>query len=75
MADDELLELETERTLSREDAAAWLHRVADALARHNDVEFVREGLRFVVDVPDQVTMEVEYELGEDESSLEIEITW
>lgn len=75
MSDDELLELETERELSREDAAAWLHRVADALARNNNVEFVQEGRRWVVDVPDRVVMEVEFEMGEDESSLEIELSW
>lgn len=75
MSDDELLELETVRHLRREDAAAWLHRIADSLERNNDLEFLREGIRFTVEVPDAVEMEVEYELGEDESSLEIEITW
>lgn len=75
MSDDELLELETERHLRREEAAAWLHRIADSLERNNDLEFLREGIRFVVDVPDEVEMELEFELGDDESSLEIELSW
>lgn len=75
MSDDELLELETERHLRREEAAAWLHRIADSLARNNNLEFLRDGIRFVVEVPDEVEMELEFELGDDGSSLEIELTW
>jgi amphi-Trp domain-containing protein len=70
----DLIEYETKQRLSREDAAAVLRRIADSLARHNDLEFTREGLRYVVDVPDQVDLEVEIEIGDD-SSLEIEISW
>ncbi len=44
----DLLEVEQERTLRREEAAAWLHALADSLERHNEVEFVREGLRYRV---------------------------
>ena len=36
-----LLEITEKERLSREDAAARLHALADALARHNDVEFDR----------------------------------
>ena len=58
----DLLEItETER-LSREDAAARLHAIADALARHNDVEFDRGGLHFKVHVPDEVDFKLEIEL-------------
>ena len=70
----ELLEIEDERRLSREEAAKWLHRLADSLERHNEVEFVREGIRLRVEVPSEVAMEVELEVG-DESSIEIEISW
>lgn len=70
----ELIEIEDERRLSREAAAAWLHRLADSLERHNEVEFVRGGIRTRVAVPDQVVMEVEIEVG-DKSGLEIEINW
>ncbi len=71
----ELIELEEERRLRREDAAAWLHRLADSLARHNEVEFVKEGLRFRIEVADEVTMEVEVEIDSEERGIEIEITW
>lgn len=71
----EILELEIEQDMQREDAAALLHRIADSLARHNDVEFKRDGLQFRVQVPDQVTVELELEIEDDSSSLEIEISW
>jgi amphi-Trp domain-containing protein len=70
----ELIEIGDERRLTREEAAKWLHQLADSLERHNEVEFVREGLRMRIEVPSEVTMEVELEIG-DESSLEIELTW
>lgn len=70
----ELIEIEDEHRVTREEAAKWLHRLADSLERHNEVEFVREGLRMRIDVPSEVTMEVELELG-DENSLEIELSW
>lgn len=70
----ELIEIEDEHRVTREEAAKWLHRLADSLERHNEVEFVREGLRMRIDVPAEVTMEVELEIG-DESSLEIELSW
>lgn len=73
MAD--LLEIENERTLSREEAAAWLQELAKQLARNNQLQFRQDGLKYTVKVPDQVTMEVEVEIGEDESKLEIEISW
>jgi amphi-Trp domain-containing protein len=64
----------TER-LSREDAAARLHAIADALARHNDVEFDRGGLHFKVHVPDEVDFKLEIEFEDDERELEIELKW
>ena len=70
----ELIEIEDERRLSREEAAKWLHRLADSLERHNELEFVHRGMRTRVDVPAEVTMEVEIEIG-DENELEIEISW
>ncbi len=70
-----LIEIETKRTLSREDAAAWLRELADSLARHNDVEFERDGVRYEIAVPDQLEMELELEIGEDGTELEIEFHW
>lgn len=73
MAD--LLEIENERTLCREEAAAWIQELAKQLARNNQLQFRQDGLKYTVKVPAEVTMEVEVEIGEDESKLEIEITW
>jgi len=70
----DLVEYEEKKHLSREDAAAVLREIVDSLARHNDLTFTREGLRYVVDVADMVDLEVEIEIG-DENSLEIEIKW
>jgi amphi-Trp domain-containing protein len=71
---DELIELSEREILSREAAAARLHQLADQLARHNQVEFVREGTRYSVAVPDEVTLKVEIEIG-DENEIEFEVTW
>ncbi len=70
-----LIELSTTANVSREEAAARLRTIADHLERHNDVEFNRDGRRYVVDVADQVEFEVEFEVAEDGSELEIEISW
>ncbi len=71
---DELLEVEETYTLSREEAAAKLRELADQLARHNQVEFVRGGTRFSVRVPDQVELSFEIEIGES-TELEFELKW
>lgn len=69
-----LFEIDTTQKISREDAAAKLHELADALARHNSVEFDKDGRRITVSIPDEVNLKVEVELGED-NELEIELTW
>ena len=71
----DLLEISEKERMSREDAAARLHALADALARHNEVEFDRGGLRFKVHVPDEVNLKLEIEIGDDERELEVELTW
>jgi amphi-Trp domain-containing protein len=71
----DLMELEEKQRMSREDAAARLHALADALARNNEVEFDRGGLKFKVHVPDEVDFKLEIEIGDDERELEIELTW
>jgi amphi-Trp domain-containing protein len=71
----DLIEFEEKRHVSREEAAAVLRTLADHLARHNDLEFTREGLRYTVDVPDSVEIEVEIEIGDKESELEVKISW
>ena len=71
----DLLEFEDSRRLRREEAAAWLHQLADSLARHNEVEFMRDGLRYRVAVPDELEFEVELEIEDDGTKLEIELHW
>jgi amphi-Trp domain-containing protein len=71
---DELIETTTESVMRREEAAARLRQLADQIARHNQIEFVREGLRYSAQIPDEVTLKVEIELGT-ESEIEIEISW
>lgn len=71
----DVIEISEKERLSREEAAARLHALADALARHNEVEFERGGLRFKVHVPDEVNLKLELEIGDDERELEIELTW
>ena len=71
----EPLEIKQKETLRREEVAARLRLLADALARHNDVEFERGGMHFTVKVPDEVQLKVEFEIEDDGTELEIELTW
>jgi amphi-Trp domain-containing protein len=71
----ELIELKEKTALSREEAAARMHAIADELASNNDVVIEREDIRFVAHVPDQVHLKVEFEIGDDGTELEIELTW
>ena len=59
----DLFEIDETRRMSREDAAAQLRELADALAKNNSVEFERGGNRITVRVPDEVNLKVEVELG------------
>lgn len=70
----DLFEIDDTQRMSREDAAARLRALADALARNNSVEFQREGRRITVRIPDEINLKVEVELGDD-NELEIELTW
>ena len=70
----DLFEIDNTVTVTREEAAARLHALADALARHNSVEFEKGGNRITVKIPDEVKLKVEVEIG-DENELEIELTW
>ncbi len=69
-----LIEHTTSERMSREAAAERLRQLADELARHNAVTFVRDGRQVTVAVPDDVEFSLEIELGDD-NELEIEITW
>jgi amphi-Trp domain-containing protein len=71
----DLFEIDDKQRLSREEAAARLHALADALARHNSIDFEREGRRITVRVPDEVDLKVEVEVEDDGAELEIELSW
>jgi amphi-Trp domain-containing protein len=71
-----LFDIDETRRMSREEAAAKLHALADALAKNNSVEFDRAGGLITVRVPDEVNLKVEVELGDEgENELEVELTW
>jgi amphi-Trp domain-containing protein len=70
----DLFEIGEPERVRREEAAARLHALADSLASNNSVEFEREGRRITVRVPDEVSLKIEVEIG-DENELEIELTW
>lgn len=71
----DLMDISKKRKMGREEAAQLLHNIADSLARHNAVDFVQEGIKVNIKVPDEVTVEFEVEIESDESSIEIEICW
>jgi amphi-Trp domain-containing protein len=71
----DLLEMQSKERVSREEAARRLRELADHLAQHNDVEFERDGLHFKAHVPDEVQLKLEFEIEDDGSELEIELTW
>ena len=71
----DLFQIDDIQRLSREDAAARLHALADVLARNNVIEFERDGRRITVKVPDEVALKIEVEIGDDEREIEVELTW
>jgi amphi-Trp domain-containing protein len=72
---DELLKLKEKEHLTREQAAARLRAIAHELGSGNDIVFDQNGVRFVAKVPDHVELKLEFEVGEDESEFEIELSW
>ena len=71
----DLVELKEKETVGREEAAARLRAIADELGSGNDIVLERGNLRFVARVPDQVAMKIEFEVEDDGTEFEIELTW
>lgn len=71
----DLIEVEDKRRMRREEAAELLRKVADMLARHNEVELKQGSTTVRIHVPDEVEVEVEVELKTDGGELEIELSW
>jgi amphi-Trp domain-containing protein len=69
-------EVERRETISRDEAATRLRRIANLLSGDDDeVKFERDQMQFKVAIPEQVQWKVELELGDDENELEIELKW
>jgi amphi-Trp domain-containing protein len=71
----DIFEIEEKQTLRREEVAERLHLLADMLARQNEIQFERGGMKITAHVADVVEMKVELEIESDERELEIEIKW
>jgi amphi-Trp domain-containing protein len=69
------LELKERSTMPREDAAARLRAIADELASGNDIILERGEARFVAKVPDEVALKIEFEIEDEKTEFEIELTW
>lgn len=72
----DIFEVEKRETLSRDEAATRLRRIANLLSGSGEeVKFDRGEMKFKVAVPDQIQWKVELEIGDEESELEIELKW
>jgi amphi-Trp domain-containing protein len=71
----ELIEITQKQRLGREEAAARLREIADHLARHNDVEFLRGDVRLRARVPDEIEFKFEFEVEDGGAEIEIELSW
>ena len=72
----DLFDIDDTQRMSREEAAAKLHALADAWAKNNSVEFHRAGRLITVSIPPQVNLKVEVEIGDEgDNELEVELTW
>jgi amphi-Trp domain-containing protein len=69
------LEHSMQERIGREAAAERLRELADQLARHNEVSFLRDGRRVTVQVPDEIDFELEIEVGSEGNEIEVEISW
>ena len=69
-------EVERRETLTREEAATRLRRIANLLSgAGEEVKFDRGEMRFKVAIPERVEWKVEFETGGEENELEIELKW
>lgn len=69
-------EVEKRETLSRDEAATRLRRIANLLSGvEEEINFERSEMKFKVAVPDQIEWKVDLEISEKESELEIELKW
>lgn len=69
------LKFEKKETLSRKEAAARLREIAQALGASGEFELKRDGEKIEFDVSNEVTFELEIEMEDGETELEVEIKW
>jgi amphi-Trp domain-containing protein len=69
-------EVEKHESLTREEAATRLRRIANLLSgAGEEISFERNEMKFKVAIPEQIQWKVELELDEKENELEIELKW
>jgi amphi-Trp domain-containing protein len=69
------MKFKKKESMSRDEAAERLAQIADALAHGGEFELERGGEKVQLDVPDQVALELEVEIKDGETELEVEIKW
>lgn len=73
---EKLFEHESEESMTREETAARLRELADALERQNKVRVQSGETDVIVDVPDHVGYEYEIEVKQGgKSEIEVKIFW
>jgi amphi-Trp domain-containing protein len=69
-------EVEKRETLSRDEAATRLRRIANLLSgAEEEVKFERGEMKYKLAIPDEIEWKVELEMDDEESELEIELKW
>lgn len=71
----DVVEIEQKETVSRKEVATRLRRLANMLAKSNEVKFEQGGMAMTVHIPDEVQLKVELEVETDARELEIELNW
>jgi amphi-Trp domain-containing protein len=70
------VKLEQKQSLSRAEAAVWLHALSRAFERGAEAELPMPGGATVeLRIPDEVRAEFEVEVDGDEVEIELEFTW
>jgi amphi-Trp domain-containing protein len=68
--------LEQKQSLTRKEAAVWLHALSKAFERGGEAEFPMPGGATVeFRVPDEVKAEFEVKVDGDEVEIEVEFAW
>lgn len=69
------VKLERKESLSREDAAVWLHALSRAFKQGGEVELPMGDGTLGLELPEHVEAEFEVEVDGDEVEIEIEFKW